>query len=628
MKRRKSLKDQPAHSPLQPASRDNARAEPATKHETASQKLRRQTVDSQELALNLMKATGEAIEASATFWSGHKPGTRSAIELFAPRHAVHAMGSLAKYYATHPKEAVKHQVDLLKQYGALGSRLLKRATGGTPESGPTDKRFRDASWDENFILDAIKQSYLIGTKWLLNLTEHAAGLDPITRQRAHFYLQQYADALAPTNFLLTNPEALRLTLESKGENLLKGIRHFREDLEAGNGSLRVRQTDMSAFTVGENLALTPGKIVYQNQLMQLIQYEPATKQVYARPLLIFPPWINKYYILDLTPEKSFIKYAISMGYTVFVVSWVNPDQHLAQMTFEDYMHHGVLDGLDAVEQATGAKEVNAIGYCIGGTLLGASLAYLAAQKDKRIKSATFFAAQVDFTEAGDLKIFIDPEQIDELKEKMDEAGGVLEGATMAQTFNLLRSRDLIWNYVVNNYLLGREPPVFDLLYWNADATRMPEAMHLFYLKECYLQNNLAEGRMVLGGEKLDLSRIKIPVYLQSSRDDHIAPYRSVYKGLKLFGGKVKFIIAGSGHIAGVINPPAANKYQFWTNDQTPDNPEDWLATASEHKGSWWPDWERWLRAKSGKKVPARHPGDGALCVLEDAPGSYVTVKAD
>ena len=586
---------------------------------------------SRELALNLTKAAGELLEASATFWKGHRPGTKSAIELFAPRHALHALGSLARAYITNPRQLVSHQIELWRQYAALSERTIRKIAGADvePVAAPQrgDKRFRDAAWDDSLFFDFMKQSYLIASQWLLELPEDADELDEETRQRAHFYLQQYVDAFSPSNFLLTNPEVLRTTLETRGQNLVTGMRHLREDMETGNGSLNIRQTDMNAFKVGENLALTPGKVVYQNELMQLIQYEPTTKEVYERPLLIFPPWINKYYILDLRPEKSFIKWAVSKGYTVFVVSWVNPDAHQAQLTFEDYMMHGVLEALDAVEKATGTKDVNTIGYCIGGTLLGASLAYLAAKKDKRIKSATFFAAQVDFTEAGDLKIFIDPEQIEELKEKMDEAGGVLEGATMAQTFNMLRSKDLIWNYVVNNYLMGREPPPFDLLYWNADATRMPEAMHLFYLRECYLKNHLAEGRMVLGGETLDLGKVKVPVYLQSSREDHIAPYRSVYKGLRLFGGKVKFIIAGSGHIAGVINPPAARKYEYWTNTESPDSPEDWLAGATEHKGSWWPDWERWLRRKSGKKVPARIPGDRELEVIEDAPGRYVRVKS-
>jgi len=494
----------------------------------------------------------------------------------------------------------------------------------TPERN--DKRFKAREWSESFIFDLIKQSYLLTSNWLMETVTGVDGLDPTNARKVNFYTRQFVDAISPSNFVLTNPEILRATLTSNGENLLHGLENLLKDLERGGGKLAIRMTDMEAFEVGRNIAITPGKVIFRNPLIELIQYTPTTKTVYQRPLLIFPPWINKFYILDLTAEKSFIKWAVAQGYTVFVVSWANPDDELANKTFESYLLEGVYPALDAVELATGEKEVNAIGYCIGGTLLTAALAHMAAKGDKRIKAATFFAAQADFSEAGELKVFIDTEQIDALGEKMDRAGGLLESNEMSNTFNMLRSNDLIWSFVVNNYLLGKEPAPFDLLYWNSDQTNMPKEMHLFYLRECYLNNTLSRGEMVLGGEKLDLGKIKIPVYLQSSIDDHIAPYRSVYKSTKLLGGEVNFIIAGSGHIAGVINPPSANKYQYWSNKELPDDVEEWRKGATEHPGSWWPGWHIWHSAKSGKKVPARVPGSGKLKVLQDAPGSYVLVK--
>lgn len=550
------------------------------------------------------------------------------------RHINRAFLDILSGYVRQPARAIEAYTSLWQSYFDLWQSAGRRLMGGAPDPvaipARSDKRFRDPSWQENLAFDMLKQVYLLTSRWLVQQVEQADDVDPHTRKKAEFYVRQMADAFSPSNFLLTNPEVLRTTLETSGENLVIGLQQLYEDLERGEGRLEIQQTDMTAFRLGENIATTPGKIVFQNDLMQLIQYEPKTKQVYKRPLVIFPPWINKYYILDLTSQKSFVNYCLTKGYTVFVASWVNPDAKLAMKKFEDYMVEGVYGALDAIEKATGEREVNAIGYCIGGTLLGATLAHMAAAGDGRIKSATFFAAQMDFSEAGELKVFIDDEQLNALEKQMSKTGGYLKGSTMARTFNMLRSNDLIWSYVVNNYLLGRGPKPFDLLYWNADATRMPAKMHVFYLRECYLNNNLARGEMVLGGERLDLSRVGIPIYLQSSREDHIAPYRSVYKATGLFSGPVRYILAGSGHIAGVINPPEAKKYQYWINPKKalPDSVDDWLAGAEEHPGSWWPDWEAWLRRKSGKKVAARVPGDGGLDVLEDAPGSYVMVKAD
>ncbi|HET7335967.1 MAG TPA: class I poly(R)-hydroxyalkanoic acid synthase [Rhizomicrobium sp.] len=530
-----------------------------------------------------------------------------------------------------PSVIVEAQFALWRDYMNLWETTARRMMGESVEPvvapRPGDKRFRDKDWQENQVFDFIKQSYLLTANWLQSTVAKVDGdMDERTRKRIDFYTKQFADAIAPTNFVMTNPEVLRATLQSNGENLVKGLNNLLGDLERGEGQLSITQS-ADAFTIGENIATAPGKVVFRNDLIELLQFDPATEQVYERPLLIFPPWINKYYILDLRPENSFIRWASAQGYTVFVVSWVNPDKTLAKKTFEDYMREGIFAALDAVEQATGQKQVNAIGYCIGGTLLTATLAYMAAKGDDRIASATFFAAQADFSEAGDLQVFIDDVQLEALEQQMESAGGILEGRKMATTFNMLRANDLIWSFVISNYLLGKEPVPFDLLYWNSDTTRMPEATHLFYLRQFYKNNAMAKGELELGGVKIDLSKVKIPVYLQSAKEDHIAPFPSVYKSTKLFGGPVRFILAGSGHIAGVINPPSAKKYQYWTNDKLPDAVEDWREGATEHPGSWWPDWDAWLSKKSGAKVPARKPGDGKLKALDDAPGTYVKIKA-
>lgn len=542
------------------------------------------------------------------------------------------MLDVASNYLRDPGRVVASQIELWSGMASIAQSTMRKFLGEPAEleiaPSKNDKRFRDPEWQENPIFGSFLQAYLLATKWMQAQVREMDGLDDVTRKKADFYLRQIVDAISPSNFILTNPEVLRETLASNGENLVRGMEHLAADVERGHGKLRIQQTDMNAFRLGENIALTPGKVVFQNELFQLIQYEPTTTQVHKRPLLIFPPWINKYYILDLTPEKSFVRWTVEQGFTTFVVSWVNPDARLAMKSFEDYMYEGVYTALDAVEKATGEKEVNAIGYCIGGTMLAASLAHMAAKGDKRIKSATFFATQVDFTAAGDLSVFVDEEQIAEVEQKMEAAGGYLEGDVMARTFNMLRSNDLIWSYVVNNYLLGRDPVPFDLLYWNADATRMPSNLHLFYLRECYLRNNLSQGKMDVGGETLELKKVEIPIFLQSSREDHIAPYPSVYKAVGLFGGPVEFMLAGSGHIAGVINPPSAKKYQYWTNHARPSKVEDWLKGAKEIPGSWWPNWEEWIRPQAGEMVPARVPGDGKLKVLENAPGSYVMVPSD
>jgi polyhydroxyalkanoate synthase subunit PhaC len=531
-----------------------------------------------------------------------------------------------------PARLVQAQINLWQDYMSLWQTATRRFFGDTPapiaEPAPGDRRFKDQAWQESFVFDFIKQSYLLTARWLQQTVKETEGLDPKTAQKVDFYTRQFVDAMAPSNFLMTNPEVLRATIESGGENLVKGLDNLLKDLERGKGKLAIKMTDMEAFEVGRNMATTPGKVVYQNDLMQLIQYSPTTEKVMKRPLLLVPPWINKFYILDLRDKNSFIRWAVSQGITVFVVSWVNPDEKLADKTFEDYMFEGPLAALDAIEQATGEKEVNVIGYCIGGTLMAAALSYMQAKNDKRIPSITFFTTLVDFAEAGELAVFIDEEQLQALESKMEKEGGYLDGGAMANTFNMLRANDLIWSFVVNNYLLGKDPFPFDLLYWNADSTRMPAAMHSFYLRKMYQENKLVEpGALRLGNVPIDLTRIKTPTFILSTREDHIAPWRSTFAATKIYQGPIKFVLSGSGHIAGVVNPPVPEKYGYWTNDEKTETPEAWLEGATQHPGSWWPEWRKWLETFSGGEVEARKPGDGKLKPIEDAPGSYVRVKA-
>jgi polyhydroxyalkanoate synthase subunit PhaC len=514
---------------------------------------------------------------------------------------------------------------------ATGQRLAgeAQAPAAPPAAAPAhgDRRFQDKAWDADPYFKFVKDAYFLGARALQDTLPKAQGLDPHTRHMVEFYTRQIVDALAPSNFVATNPKVLRETVESGGENLRHGLENYLDDVERGHGRPAIKMTQTEAFHVGENIATAPGKVIFQNELMQLLQFDASTATVFRRPLLIIPPWINKYYILDLKPANSFIRWATAQGHTVFVISWVNPDQRLAHKDFEDYMVDGPLAALDAMAAATGEREANVIGYCIGGTLLAATLAYLKAKGDARIASATFFTALVDFAEAGDLKVFIDEEQL-ELLHKHIEVKGYLEAKHMANVFNLLRDNDLIWSFVVNNYLLGKQPMAFDLLYWNGDSTRMPAAMHRFYLRNMYLENRLVQpGGISMKGVPIDLRAIDLPVYQISTREDHIAPWIATYSASQIYRGPYKFVLAGSGHIAGVINPPSSNKYGYWTNPELPADPQAWLAGAAQHPGSWWPDWAAWIAAHGGGQVDARTPGDGRLVPIEDAPGSYVKLQA-
>jgi polyhydroxyalkanoate synthase len=514
-------------------------------------------------------------------------------------------------------------MDQLRLWQSSWMKLFGVASQPVAEPAKGDWRFKDEDWSKNFLFDYIKQSYLIAARHIQQAVANVEGLPPESEKKVAFFTRQYVDALAPSNFLMTNPQVLRETLASGGQNLVRGLNNLLADIEKGGGQLRISMTDETAFQLGRNVATSPGKIIYQTELMQLIQYLPSTSEVYRRPLVIIPPWINKYYILDLREKNSLIRWAVERGHTVFVLSWVNPDARLAQKGFDDYMVEGPLAALDAVARATGQREVNVIGYCLGGTLLGATLGYLAAKGDDRVKSATYFVSLLDFSQPGELGVFIDEAQVANLEKKMNERG-YLEGAEMAGTFNLLRANDLVWSFVVNNYLMGKDPFPFDLLYWNADSTRMPARMHSFYLRNMYLKNLLGvPGGIQLKGVPIDLGAVPVPSYFISTVEDHIAPWKTTYKGARYLGGPVRFVLGGSGHIAGIVNPPAAKKYHYWTSEALPQTPEEWFAGAKQTPGSWWEDWQRWIDGlNGGDKVPARIPANA----IEDAPGSYAMTR--
>ncbi len=549
-----------------------------------------------------------------------------------PMHANPEILQTWEHILSDPELIMQAQSDLYAGYLDLWSNATRRLmnsekTEPVIEPAPGDKRWRSKAWNDHPLFDAMKQSYLLNQRFLMGLVDGAKGVDDTARRKVHFITQQMVDALAPTNFALTNPEVLEETFKTRGENLTRGLMNLVKDLERGKGRLALSQADPDGFEVGKDLASTPGEVVYRNRVMELIQYAPATDTVRKRPLLIAPPWINKFYILDMRVKNSMIGWLTEQGFTVFLISWVNPDTSMKDVTFEDYIREGLFAALVGVERATGERQADTVGYCIGGTMLGSALAWMAAEDDDRITSATFFAAQHDFELAGDLLVFADQEWLSEISRLMDAQGGVLDGRTMADTFNMLRSNDLVWSFVIRNYLLGREPQAFDLLYWNADQTRMPKALHLFYLNNFYRQNLLSKGELILGDHRLNLKDVKIPVFMQASQQDHIAPADSVYRSAKLFGGEVEYMMAGSGHIAGVVNHPDAQKYQHWVNTALPEDHAEWLDGAVEYAGSWWLHWRDWLKAQTDEQVPARAPGDGALKSICPAPGEYVKVRS-
>ena len=578
------------------------------------------------LSLNLARAamTAQSAIAEAALSQADRPAALSAD----PFNVGPAMTQVMAGLASRPDKLFAAQADLFNRYLDLWAGATRRAAGEAAPEPSKDKRFKDPAWSENPMFDVMRQSYLISADWMNGLVSSVEDVDPRTKRRAEFFTKLLTDAFSPSNFLASNPAALKAMADTNGESLVKGMQNFAADLERGMGKLKISQADYGRFEVGVNVATAPGQVVWRDELFELIQYDAATGAQRAIPLLIFPPWINKFYILDLQPENSMIRWLSAQGFTVFVCSWVNPDRDKADWNFDQYLEKGIYRAVDKVLEQSGAERLNAVGYCIGGTLLGAALAHMAAKGDDRVNAATFFAAQHDFAEAGDLLLFTDEHWLNEIEQQMDAAGGVLPGAAMADTFNALRANDLIWSFFVSNYLMGKDPPAFDLLFWNADQTRMPKALHLNYLRSMYGQNLLSQGKFRIGGLTVDLSKVKIPLYFQASREDHIAPMNSVYRSARAFAGAdVTLTLAGSGHIAGVVNPPAAAKYQHWINPALPPTLAEWQAGAAEQPGSWWNHWADWLHARAGDMVPARDPSKGPLKPIEPAPGSYVKVKS-
>ncbi|TFI57464.1 class I poly(R)-hydroxyalkanoic acid synthase [Sphingomonas parva] len=527
-----------------------------------------------------------------------------------------------------PAKLAEQQVALWTEGMTLWQRALGFDGGRSElaEKADRDKRFNAPQWQDNPLFDMIRQSYLLVSERLLGSVDAIEGIDSRQREKLRFLTRSFVDAMAPSNFALTNPMVIERAIETKGESLLKGLENMLRDLSKG----QLTHTDPTAFEVGRNIAVTPGKVVKRTPLYELVQYSPTTDEVHETPLIIFPPWINRYYILDLNPKKSFIRWAVEQGLTVFVVSWKSADESLASTTLDDYVVNGQVDAIDTVRDLLGVESVHAIGYCVAGTTLACTLALLAARGEAdKVASATFFTAQVDFSEAGDLNLFVADETL-QLIEQMSADKGYLDGRYMAATFNMLRGRDLIWNYVANNYLLGEDYPPFDLLHWNGDTTNLPAKWHQAYLRDFYRDNKLVTpGAITVAGVPIDLGKVRTPSYVQAGREDHIAPAHSVWKITDHFSGPVRFVLAGSGHIAGVVNPPEAQKYQYWTNGAKVSSLEEFVAGATETKGSWWPDWIGWIGAQSERKVQAkgaRQPGGGKLKALEDAPGSYVRAR--
>ena len=541
---------------------------------------------------------------------------------------VETLNRVALHWMSNPHLALEAQTKLMQHGVRVWTESMMRVANGESQTTKRDRRFADEDWAANPMFDFLRRAYEASVQASRELVEEADDLDERTKAKAQFYLEQIAAAASPSNFLFTNPEALKRTVGTNGENLVEGFRMLAEDVSRGRGNLKLRQADAANFELGRNVAVTPGRVIARNELCEVIQYAAQTDQVLRRPLVIVPPWINKFYILDLNAEKSFIDWSVKQGHTVFVISWAQPDERHVKLGWADYARDGIGFALDTAEKATNEREVNAIGYCVGGTLLAATLALHAKRGDERVRTATLFTTQVDFEHAGDLKVFVDEEQLQALEKKM-ERKGYLEGGEMATAFNMLRARDLIWSNVVNNYVLGKSPPAFDLLYWNSDSTRMSAANHSYYLRNCYLDNALTSGTMELDGQRLNLSDVRIPIYNLATKEDHIAPAKSVYEGSKAFGGPVTYVMSGSGHIAGVVNPPAKKKYQFWTGAEPSDERtfKQWAEAAQETPGSWWEHWHAWIVKQDGDRVDAREIGGGTLAPMEEAPGLYVRVKA-
>jgi polyhydroxyalkanoate synthase len=614
-----------------------AKTDPSNPQAEVPQAAPKAPPDPVELARTMMRIGEQSQKVMREFLERQKTNDASTMQQEAVNISS-AFLEMTQHLIYHPMKMVEAGLNLWQDTMRLWHGTTLRMLGNqtvepviAPPKG--DRRFMDKAWSENALFDFIKQSYLLSSRWMQNVVKDTDGLDAHTARKVDFYTRQFVDAISPSNFLMTNPEVLRKTMETGGENLIRGLENLLKDMERGDGALKIAMTDEKAFSIGQNIATMPGKIIFQNEMMQLIQYEPLTEKVHAVPLLIIPPWINKYYILDLGEKKSMVRWLAQQGYTVFMISWVNPDESLKDKDFSDYLVDGPVAALQQIQEAIGVREVNVVGYCLGGTLLAILLAWLHDNAEMRKKlptilSGTYFVTMLDFKEAGEISVFIDEEQIETIEDRM-KVQGYLDARSLATTFNLLRSNDLIWSFVVNNYLMGEEPFPFDLLYWNSDSTRLPAAMHSFYLREMYQKNKLVKpGAVKMKGIPIDLGKIETPAFFLSTREDHISPWRSTYAGAQLFRGDVTFTLSASGHIAGVINPPNANKYGHWVGtDGLGKTPETWLKSAAQQEGSWWPTWDKWLQQYNGSEVPARKPGDGNVTIIEDAPGSYVRVRS-
>jgi len=550
--------------------------------------------------------------------------------------ALPGMGEMLKSLSSLqlPMDALAQlQSDYLKQATELwnGSvqRLSQEGKAATPAPALPDRRFANQAWAENPATAYMAQMYLLNARTLMEMADRMEG-DEKTRARVRFAVQQWVDAASPSNYLAFNPEALAKALETKGESIAKGAKQLWEDVRKGH----VSQTDESAFEVGRNVATTEGDVVFENELFQLLEYKPLTAQIFERPLLMVPPCINKYYILDLQPENSLIRYAVSQGHRVFVVSWRNPDTSCVQLTWDDYIEDAAIKAIEVVQEISGAKTIDTLGFCVGGTILSTALAVLAARGEQPAASVTLLTTLIDFSSNGVLDIFVDEASV-KLRDMTigpdaPTGPGLLMGKDLAATFSFLRPNDLVWNYVVGNYLKGEAPPPFDLLYWNGDSTNLPGPMYCWYLRHTYLQNELIEpGKLTVCGEPVDLTRIEAPVYIYGSREDHIVPWDSAYRSTQVFSGKKRFVLGASGHIAGVINPPAKGKRSHWIGKSTfPENAQDWFKGATEYPGSWWTDWAEWLGEHAGKKIAApKTPGGRKYKAIEPAPGRYVKEKA-
>jgi polyhydroxyalkanoate synthase len=585
------------------------------------------TTDAALFAENLAKAAEKYQEFVSLLMDKQQHLARHSSGSIDPLHVSETFTDMWISMLGKPEKCAEHTITLAERYTNLLSNVTLRMLGDeaeplyTPEQ--RDKRFQDPAWTTNPFYDFVKQSYLLNARWVEEVVKDTANLSPKEARKLDFYTRQWLDALSPTNFVLTNPVAMKEALETNGESLVRGLENLIHDLNISESGFTITTSDMKAFGVGKNLAMTPGKVIFQNDLMQLIQYSPTTEQAHANPVLIIPAWINRYYILDLQAENSLVRWMVEKGYTVFMISWVNPTQQHRNKAFEDYLLEGPIAALDAIERATGAKQVAAMGYCLGGTLLSITLAYLKAKKQSdRIASATFLTTLTDFEESGELGVFIDEAQLALVEARM-EHDGYFDGADMSAIFSILRANDLIWSFVVNNYLLGKSPFPFDILYWNSDATRLPLKTHSFYLRNMYLENNLVKPKkLVFDGVPIDLTTVDTPCYFLSAREDHIAPWASTFTITKRFSGPLTFVLSMSGHVAGVVNPPAKQKYGYWTNSNTALPADRWLEQATQHDGSWWIHWDRWQRDYAGALVPAPRPGEGEMPIIEAAPGRY------